>query len=293
MKRSLLLSLLMAVYIGIIIPFTGYMRNKPFVEKLGYLPQPEVLKFVAADQKVFLADSLVMKSLFYYGSLVEKGGTKFYIPPDYFSLYKTIEAALKLDPYNMDAYYFAQAVMVWDAQRIKEANALLEYGLKYRTWDYQLPFFIGFNYAYFLKDYENAARYYQKAADLSGDPTLARLAGRYMYESGRTDLALAYLVAMEKSARSAAIKKEFQVRIAAFREVKRVEEAITGYKTDYGIPPATIAELLREGYLKAPPVDPYGGQFFIDENGQVRSTSKFAFAGGKTPDSKGKSDDSH
>ena len=98
------------------------MHNKPFVEKLGYVPQAEVLKFVTADQKMFVADSLVMKTLFYFGSLVEKSTAKFILPPDYFSIYKTIETAVKLDPYNMDAYYFAQAVMVWDAKRVKEAN---------------------------------------------------------------------------------------------------------------------------------------------------------------------------
>lgn len=281
MKKYLLLPALMAGYILLIIPFTAYMRSKPFVEKLGYIPQAEVLKFIAADQKIFIADSLVMKSLFYFGSLMGNSSAKFVLPPDYFGLYNTIETALKLDPYNMDAYYFAQAVLVWDAKRVKEANTLLEYGIKYRTWDNQLPFFLGFNYAYFLRDYPNAAKYYQKAADLSGEPLLAKLAGRYMYEAGQTDLALAYLGTMGKSARSAAIKKEFQVRIAAFKEVKRIETAIAEYKKDFGTVPKSIDELLRKGYLIVLPVDPYGGQFFISENGQVRSTSKFAFAAGK------------
>lgn len=278
MIRYLLFPLLIAGYIALVIPFAAYMRNKPFVEKLGYIPQAEVLKFVAADQKLLLADSLVMKTLFYFGSLVEKSTARFVLPPDYFTIYKTIETAVTLDPYNMDAYYFAQAVLVWDAKRIKEANTLLEHGMKYRDWDHQLPFFLGFNYAYFLKDYQNAAKYYRKAADMSGEPLLANLAGRYMYEAGQTDLALAYLGTMENSARNAAIKKEFQVRIAAFAEVKRIESAIARYTSDVGMVPATVGALLQKGYLKEPPVDPYGGQFFIDEKGQVRSTSKFAFA---------------
>ncbi|MCM2359023.1 MAG: hypothetical protein NDI77_12805 [Geobacteraceae bacterium] len=288
MKKYIFLSMLTAGYLFLITPFTTYMRSKPFIEKLGYVPQAEVLKFVAADQKVFLADSLVLKSLFYFGSLAGRSGAELVLPPDYFSLYKTIETAVKLDPYNLDAYYFAQAVMVWDAKRVKEANALLEYGTKYRDWDYQLPFFLGFNYAYFLKDYQNAAKHYQKAADLSGEPLLAKLAGRYMYESGQTDLALAYLSTMEKSARNAAIKKEFQERIAAFSAVKRIETAMADYKRDFGTVSRSIDELLRKGYLKDLPVDPYGGQFFIDESGQVRSTSKFAFHVEKSAGNRGK-----
>src|SRR6266567_278984 len=100
MKKYPLLPALVAAYIFLIIPFAAYMRNKPFVEKLGYVPQAEVLKFFAADQKIFLADSLVLKSLFYFGSMVEKNDAKFAIPPDYFSLYKTIETAVNLDPDN-------------------------------------------------------------------------------------------------------------------------------------------------------------------------------------------------
>ncbi len=61
----------------------------------------------------------------------------------------------------MDAYYFAQAVLVWDVGQVRLANELLEYGMRYRTWDYLLPFFAGFNYSYFLKDNEKAAQYYR------------------------------------------------------------------------------------------------------------------------------------
>ena len=285
--NKLFLPLSVAAYLMLIVPFTGYMKAKPFVEKLGFVPQPEVLKLAAADQRNFLADSLVMKALFYFGSLVEKSSAKFVLPPDYFSIYKTIETSVQLDPYNLDAYYFAQAVIAWDAKRVKEANALLEYGIKYRDWDYQLPFFLGFNYAYFLKDYQQAAKYYQLAAELSGEPLLASLAGRYMFESGQTDLALAYLETMEKGARNDAIKKNFSVRLEAFREAKRVESAIRLFAADHGVPPPSIDALLEKGYLKRAPVDPYGGKFFIDEQGQVRSTSKFAFPAQQKPGVRG------
>jgi tetratricopeptide (TPR) repeat protein len=278
-RRNLLLPLFIVCYLSLIIPFTGYMRSRPFLEKLGYIPQAEVLKAVSADQREVVAAGLVMKALFYYGSLVEINAAKIVVPPDYFTLYKTIETAVKLDPYNMDAYYFGQAVMAWDVGRVQEANALMEYGMKHRTWDYYLPFFAGFNYSYFLKDYGNAARCYQRAAELSGNSLYANLAGRYMYESGQTDMALAYLATMEGSARSDAIKKEFRVRIAAFREVKRIESAVLAYKEKRGSPPESIDDLVRLGYLSGFPTDPYGGRFYLDELAQVKTTSKFAFTG--------------
>ena len=278
MKKALLLTILLGCYFTLLVPFTSYMRNKPFIEKLGYVPQAEVLKFVSADQRLLVADSLVMRTLFYFGSLVEKKEAKLEVPPDYYSIFRTIETATQVNPYNIDAYYFAQAVLVWDAKRIREANSLLQHGLKYRTWDYLLPFFLGFNYAYFLKEYEAAAHFYKLAAELSGDPLFMNLAGRYMYETGQTDQALNYLLTMEKSARNPAIKKSFQIRIAAFKQVKVIEKAVASYLARFGKAPLSIDELLLKGFLVSRPVDPYGGAFYLDKNGQVRTTSKFAFA---------------
>lgn len=279
MKKRIFFCILLLLYVALLFPFSAYMKSKPFVEKLGYLPRPEVIVFAAADQKYALADLLVKKALFYFGGLVETTSAEFILPADYEGIYRTLAAAVKLDPYNQDAYYFVQAAMSWHTERVKQANLLLEYGMHYRNWDYQLPFFLGFNYAYFLKDYANAAKYYQKAAELTGDPLLANLAGRYFYESRRTDLALSYMTAMELSATNPAIKKSFQVRIAAFRQVKEIETALKDYLRDFHGEKPTIDILLDKGYLKEPPVDPYGGEFFIDPTGQVRSTSKFAYAG--------------
>lgn len=253
------------------------MKNKPFAEKMGYVPKGEVLNYVSADQKQFVASTLVMKVLFYFGSLSEKNEKKVAIPVDYQAMSRTIHAAVKVDPYNMDAYYFAQAILVWDVGQIQLANDLLEYGMKYRNWDFYLPFFAGFNYAYFLKDYEKAAKYYRIAGDLSGAELYINLAGRYFFEAGQTDLAIAYLSTMEKSARNDSIRKAFRTRLQAIRQGKLIEVARDRFLRKNGHLPASVEELLRKGYLADPPVDPYGGEFYLEADGKVRSTSKFAF----------------
>jgi tetratricopeptide (TPR) repeat protein len=257
------------------------MRNKPYAEKLGYVPRGEVLRYLSADQKELVAASLVMKVLFYFGSLVDKSFNKLDIPPDYPAMSRSIHTVVKLDPYNMDAYYFAQATLVWDAKQVQIATELLEYGMRYRTWDFYLPFFAGFNYAYFLKDYAKAAVYYKRAGELSGSELSISLAGRYLYESGKSEMAIAYLSAMEKGARDPAIRKTFQIRIQAFKEGRRIELAREEYIRKTGHPPVSVEDLLHRGYLKDLPVDPYGGTFYLEADGSVRSTSKFAFWRGK------------
>jgi tetratricopeptide (TPR) repeat protein len=261
------------------------MRNKPIEEKLGYVPSIKILKPLSADQKELAGASLVFKVLMYYGGMIGRGpdGQLFAEPPDLQGMSRLLHGAVRLDPYNMDAYYFAQGFLTWDAKQYKVATELLEYGMLYRTWDWQLPFFAGFNYAYFLKDYSKAAERYKKAGDLSGSDLHINLAGRYMQESGQTDLAIAYLTGMVKTATNQAIKQSYQIRLKAFKEVRRIESARDRYVKVSGTLPVTINELISSGFLTSYPVDPYGGRFFIEPNGKVTTTSKFAFAGNKQP----------
>lgn len=272
------LVILSCSYLTVILPFADYMRSKPVVEKLGVLPRVEVLQFVAADQKTLLAASLVTKVMIYFGGLMDNEPGRYRIPPDYQSMSRIIHGSVKLDPYNMDAYYFSQALLVWDVGAYKIATDLLVYGMKYRTWDWYLPFFAGFNSAYFLKDYQNAAKYYQKAAELSGEPLFASLAGRYMHKSGQTELAIAYLATMAKSARNQAIKNSYLIRLKALKGVRAIEIARDSYQNATGRLPANIAELVVTGYLPVIPADPYGGKFYFESDGNIATTSGFTFA---------------
>jgi hypothetical protein len=256
------------------------MRNKPIEEKLGFVPSIKLLKPLSADQQELAGAALVMKVLMYYGGILSKAqaGKVVTESVDMSGMSRLLHGAVKLDPYNMDAYYFAQGFLTWDAKQFKVANDLLEYGMKYRTWDWSLPFFAGFNQAYFLKDYSKAALYYQKAGLLSKSDLHIQLAGRYMQESGQTDLAISYLSAMEQNEKNAVLKKEYRVRLAAFHEVRRIELARDHFKELNGMLPRSLEQLVQSGLLSPLPVDPYGGKFYLEPDGKVATTSKFAHA---------------
>lgn len=265
-------------YAVLIIPFSNYMTHKPVEEKLGYIPSLQIVRLLSAEQKELAAASLLMKVIMYFGGVVGKQAENVVIQPlDYREMERVMQIALKLDPYNMDGYYFAQSVLIWDMKQYQAACDLLEYGMKYRTWDWYLPFSAGFNYAYFLKDYQKAAAMYMKAGDISGDPMFARLAGSYLQQSGQTGAAIAYLEMMAKDARDQAVKNVFQIRIKALQEVERIEKARDSYRSDMKHLPSGMDELISSGYLAKRPVDPYGGKFFLDPDGTVATTSKFAF----------------
>lgn len=278
MKARLLFFIALVCYVLILPPFTTYLKQRPVAQKMGYLPEAKVLKFMVADHRNLVAEWAVLKVLFYYGGLMEGGNEAqlFSVPPEYYSMFRTLQTALRLDPYNMDAYYFAQAAFTWDVGRAKEVNNMLDYGMRYRTWDYQLPFYAGFNAAYFLKDYAGAAEYMKKAAQLSGDPLFTNLAGRFFYESGREDLGIIFIKSMEKGTRDMKVKKLFQMRIQALEAVHVIRTAVKSFTSRYGRLPLTVDELVQKGLLASVPVDPYGGKFFITSDGSVESTSKLA-----------------
>jgi tetratricopeptide (TPR) repeat protein len=280
-KLCILLPLLLAAYLVVVFALADHMKSKPFLEKLGYIPSVSTMKVLAADQKQFVGSSLMLKVLMYYGGLVDKGKGSLDIPADYPAMSRTIDAALKLDPFNMDGYYFAQATLTWDVGRADIVNGFLEYGMKYRTWDWTLPFYAGFNYAYFLKDYEKAAQHYRTAAAISGNDMFMNLAGRYMQRSGKTEMAIAYLGMMAKSVRQDSLKKSLETRRSAFLEVLKIEKARDAYLQQKGRLPGSVEDLLRAGLLRAIPRDPYGGTFFLQQDGSVSSTSGFSFIGDK------------
>lgn len=286
--RASLVSLLLFINLFALLlgPFTKFMSNRPIEQKLGYIPSIKLIRPLCADQRESVAALLVSKVLMYFGGVFEQQEKLVKQPVDYIGMSRILHAALKVDPYNMDAYYFAQSFLVWDVKQIKVANDLLDYGMKYRTWDWYLPFFAGFNSAYFLKDYISASKYYQRAGELSGQQLHISLASRYMQEAGQTDHVIAYLSTMMQTTNNEVAKRSFRTRLDAMRAVRQIELARDQFKTEFNRTPLSVDELLRANILKSRPNDPYGGVFYLNKDGKVLTTSNFAFGRPISEDSK-------
>jgi hypothetical protein len=274
MTRRLLCGILVAAYAVLIIPFADFQKNRPVEVKLGYLPHAQILKVTSGEHRTTTAALIVMRVLFYYGTVIQKLQENVIVRPEFFNLFKTVQTVVDLDPYNMDSYYFAQAVFTWDAGRAQDVNFLLEQGMRRRIWDPSLPFYIGFNYAYFLKDYPKAAIYMQQAAERSGNPLYTQLAARFFYESEQSSLGLVFLDAMIRTAKDKAVRKSYELRRDALLAATIIEKARDAYVARFGSMPKQPEALVEAGLLSALPVDPYGGRFFFDEAGRVRTTSK-------------------
>ena len=276
MKWKIFFVFLLCSYALLIVPFTSYLRDRPLQIKLGYSPPPQVLKVLSAEHSATVASISVLRVLFYYGALLQATQDRQQVTPEYFNMYKTLQGASYLDPYNMDTYYFVQASFTWGLGRINEVNALLTRGMQYRTWDPWIPFYLGFNSAYFQKKYQQAAPYMQRAAEISGNPLFAKLAARYFYESKQTDLGLAFLDTMIAGSENRTVKRGYELRRDALVAVQSINQTILKYRELFKREPDDLAALVASGLLSQIPADPYGGEFYLDEDGVVRSTSKFA-----------------
>lgn len=253
-----------------------YLRHRPTVLKLGPAHDAQLVRICSGEFSGLAAMRSVVQVIFYFGSFFEEQANRIQGAPEYYSMFAHLQNAVQLDHYNRDAYYFAQGSFTWELGRIKEVNNLLDYGMRYRTWDPQLPFYAGFNAAYFLKDYEAASRYMQTAAEVSGSPLYTTLASRYFHESGESALGITFLKTMISGAESEQVRQIYQRRLDALRHVQAIEVAVAEYRLRYTAPPDSLASLIDKGLLKGLPRDPYGGKFYLDEQGRVRSTSKFS-----------------
>ena len=276
MKRVLLLLFFLLLLISAQVPLTSVRNSLPPEARLPFFPPAPVIKAISGDQYQFISHVISLQCLFYFGTIVEERQQV----KDWTRLERALYTSTRLDPYNMDAYYFAQAVLTWDARMPRQAIELLEYGFSHRTWDWYLPFFLSFDYAFFLKDYAKAGELMAKVAELKPEVAwLSTLAARYFYEGGETALALAYLDEMIATARNEAMKKHLQIRAEALEKILQIEKAIVTYRERFHRGPESLEDLVRVGIIKDMPEDPYGGSFYLDKEGRVRTTSKLAFGG--------------
>ncbi|MBU5636470.1 tetratricopeptide repeat protein [Geomonas sp. Red69] len=276
MRRLVALAIGLLLLVPALLALTALRKSTPAPERLGYRPSFEVTFFTSLEHRYLLSELLFYDAVFYYGTILD-----LHQPPDYAMLLKYVDTSTRLNPYNIDSYYFGQAILTWDAGLVKPMNHILERGVKKREWDFYMPFFIGFNNSYFLKDYQKAAQYMSKAAQLNPKMAfLSNLAGRFYYEANQTEQAVQYLKVVYEGTYSDQVRRGIKTRIEALETILFLEKAVQRYEKETGHKPAQLADLVAGGVLKGVPPDPYGGTFYYDRNdGRIKTTSKLAVHG--------------
>lgn len=252
-------------------------QNLPKGDDASPVLPSAVLKLTSLEHDGVTADFLYLKGLVFHGSTYEgEGKTQRAVKGwEYNWLYHTLKAATDLDPYFLDPYFLANSVLVWEAGRVREANALLEKGSRYRDWDYWLPFYMGFNYYYFLNDNVKASAALMDASKRPGAGSfIPFFAARIAYKGNRTENAIMFLEGVLKTTKDDSMRKDYETRLETFKRILFLEQGVADYREKVGKNPESLNALIEQRIIDHLPEDPYGGKFYIEKDGSIKTTSE-------------------
>jgi len=240
----------------------------------GYVMPASFGRVLAMGNRGLLSDYLFLKGMNFVGErfVTQEAMTE----EDWRYFIAIIDRVTDLDPYFLDPYIMAEGILTWDAGKVAEANQLLEKGRKHRKNQWRIPFYMGFNYFYFLKDYAKGAEYIMEASRIAGSPPfLATLGGRLSYYGGKTRTGILFLKEIMAETKDPAFRAKMEIRLAAMERAASLEDLLEKFKKEKGRSPKSLNDLVAAGYLDRLPKEPYGGEWILLPSGRVFSTSRF------------------
>ena len=237
------------------------------------LPAP-FLKVSTLEFDSLFSDFMLLEGMAFIGESSKRSDKPQVKEWEWQWLYKQLDVASDLDPYFLDIYYFANAHLTWGGHLIKETNTLLDKGIKARPEEWMLSFFAGFNDFYFLQDNDSASEYLMEASRGENAPQgIARLATSLAYKGKSTEIAIIFLKQMLLKTVDFKIRQEYETRLSALESIFSIEKAMHAYHLQFGESPSTLDLLVENKIIDKLPSDPYGGSFYIDDEGGVKTTS--------------------
>lgn len=243
---------------------------------LSYTTPSKITGPASLEFKGIVSDFLFLRMI---TSIGEKIGHKEQLTvkhADY--IYNSADVITDLDPYFWDAYLFADMSLSWGFGEFEKANKLLLKAKKNRPNDYKVPYYIGFNYFYFLKDNINGAKYLMEAARLPNCPSyIPSLASRLSVYSLKHKTAILFLKDILSKTKNPMIAKQLTVRLNTLIILDTLESKVDEFKDKFGYYPKTLTELVDKKLIQNIPEDPYGGKFHISKGNRVFTTSDMRY----------------
>ncbi len=243
----------------------------PQFENLLYLPSGKFIKSAVLGFDELAADILYVKAIGYFGG-------HYLSDKEYKWFYHILDITTTLSPVFKDPYEFGAIALALEAGEIENSNQLLKKGIKNNPHYWRFPFYLGFNYFFYLGDYQAAAFYMERASRLPGAPAyLPSLASRLYAEAGRPEYAIEFLTQIYNQAEDEMIREEIKIKIGELiieRDLNLLEKTVKKYTQLYNQAPLNLEELVKSGLIENIPKEPFGGHYYIDkEIGMVRSST--------------------
>ncbi len=240
---------------------------KPY--DVGFVPSSRTLRWLSLGHPTLAANFLWLRAVQYIGEerADERGWDK---------LHPLVDAVTDLDPKHGYAYQVA-GIVLGSKGFTEESSAILEKGTRNLPERYILPYLRAFNAFYYDDDWVAAGRFAEISARAPGAPTHVRQNVLAYYVKGRrADAAVAFLEQTLADTEDPESRKavESQLRQARLEQaVRRLDEAVDTWRGHYFAGPLAPWQLVTEGLVASIPDDPTGGEFYIGEDGRIRSSA--------------------
>ncbi len=291
MNRKNLSTIVCAALIVIAMPVLLWSRNylinhpKPIVETIAAYPRPEFARVMALGYDAMTADFLFIKAAYYFGNHYLTDRT-------YPLLGRMIEVIARLNPDLKIAILFGDAAIssMGTPEAIEEANRLLDIGHELFPEDYNFVFRKGMNYYMYLNDMEKAYPYLYRGARMKGaPPKLYWMVTKAMTKGGGYRLAYEYTASQLEETKDDNVKDLLKVRLRFYGDLVVLDDAAHRFVTEQGrSPDRELKDLVKKGYVKEIPKEPYGGHYYYDEAKGMVMTSSEIFLRPKEAKDKGK-----
>lgn len=238
------------------------------------LPRPAVLRGLFAGQLQLIADYYWLLTINRVGAATTAEELQ--------RVYPYADLVTDLDPEFEYAYRFGAItlpVQTADGQiaNLREAEKLLRKGLQQFPGSRRLLFQLAFNYMYYEGRYQEAADIFQQLArDPMAPKWYAALATRLYAAGGDLDTSAYLTQQLLETCIDPELCENYERRLVEIEQerlLRAIDDAVTRFVASRNRHPQDFAELTGAGLLTGLPPDPFGGEYYLDEEGRARSTA--------------------
>lgn len=253
--------------------FENYTARETIsISSLAIYP-PDIAKIAVLEFPGIFSDYLFLNTLTYLGDRIL--AKKPLSSSDLNKVYIALSLITDLDPWADDPYVLAETTLPWEGNMVTETNQLLLKSIEANPHNFRTYLFLWFNHFHFLNDPEKAGYYLEQSARIPGVPEYyATLAARMKLYAGKLEQGILFLQALIMETSDPNHKAFLQLRQDTLKRMAFLESKVQKYREKYGTLPKNLDELITAGLLNEIPDDPYGGEFYLLENGRVNTTSK-------------------
>lgn len=189
-----------------------------------------------------------------------------------------VKSIVELDPAFTAVYERGTSILAVMVVAPQAAREVAERGIERTPGTWRMPFLAGYVCFYELRDMACGADYMRLVTTIPGHPIWVRpLAARLTTASGQYDASIEFLARWIEATPHESGKKYMRERLRQAilaRDVDALSTAVDAYREREGATPAKIEDLVSAGILRGIPAEPFGGYYFLREDGSVGWTSQ-------------------